>query len=106
MPLGDIDHMLHFAMRECEEGFVSATGDLYKSFDRQLNALAKFFSKRDCVELYIQRHIQENPSVPQAAKKTLSAMFDVLCPTLVKHRWHYAFDVMHWLSRRQQLILE
>ena len=103
MPLGDSDHMLHLAMLEAEEGFAVSAPDIWRSFDQQLNALAKFFSKRDCVELYVQRHIRENNRIPAAAKRTLSAMFDTLCPTFIKTRWHYGFDVLHWLSQRVSL---
>ena len=78
---------------------------LWKSFDQQLNALSKFFSKRDCADLYVEKHIMKNDGIPPAAKKSLAAMFDSLCPTFIKTRWHYAFDVLHWLSRRVALQL-
>ena len=105
MPLGDFDHMLHLAMTEAEVGFASAAQDDWAQFDRQINGIAKFFSKRDCAELYVQLHIQNNSKIPAQAKRSLSSMFETLCPTFIKTRWHYGFDVLHWISRRQALLL-
>ena len=103
MPLGDLDHSLHLAMKECEQGFEDAAGEAWTLFDHQVAALSKFFSKRDCVELYTAQHIHNNPRIPNSAKKSLAAVFDCMCPTFMKHRWHFAFDVLHWISRRQGL---
>ena len=105
MPLADFDHMLHLAMTEAETAFGSVAGEAWLQFDRQVSAISKWFSKRDHVEFFIQRRINQNPRVPVSAKKSLAAMFNALCPTFVKTRWHFGFEVLHWISRRQALFL-
>ena len=105
MPLGDLDHMLHLAMSESDIGFASSAGEAWHRYEKQVAAISKFFSKRDVVEAYCQKQIHNNPKIPPASKKTLAQMFRSLCPTMVKTRWHFAFDVLHWISRRRALFL-
>ena len=31
-------------------------------------------------------------------------MFDRTCPTYCKNRWHFAFEVLHWISSRESLL--
>ena len=69
MPLGDFDHLLHLAMTEADEAFLAMGKESWSKFDKQISALSKFFSKRDLVEVYIQRHVNENPRVPGHAKR-------------------------------------
>ena len=104
-PLADWDHMLHRAMAELEDGLaMSGDGSLWSTFDSQLSALSKVFSKRDHIELYVQANILENDNVPEQAKKALSTMFSSTCPSYCKSRWHYLFEVQLWLARREALI--
>ncbi|CAE7699856.1 PREP1 [Symbiodinium sp. CCMP2592] len=46
IPLADFDHLLHHVMEEVEGGFSTAAKELWDSFDAQLSALSKVFSKR------------------------------------------------------------
>ena len=103
MPLHDFDHLLHHVMLACEEGF-AVQNILWSAFEQQISAIAKVFSKQDFSERYVQKAIWENGRVPRHVKKSLAAMFSSKCPTYVKTRWHYSFDVLHWVSQRQQLI--
>lgn len=103
MPLGDLDHMMHHVMSEGETAFAS-NNDMWTVFDRQINGLAKFFSKKDACERFVQKYINENSKIPSYSKKTLAAMFDRTCPTYCKNRWHFAFEVLHWISSREQLL--
>ena len=103
MPLGDMDHMLHLAMKEGDLGFLAVAGDSHRQFENQLNGLAKFFSKRECVELYTQQHIVQNATIPKESKSALISAFNVLCPTFVPTRWQFSFEVVHWLAQRQGL---
>ena len=102
LPLGDLDHMLHHVMMDGENSF-AADNELWTVFDKQVNGLAKFFSKKDACERFVQKNIMENPQVPGYSKKGLSSMFDRTCPTYCKNRWHFAFEVLHWISSRDSL---
>ena len=104
LPLADSDHLLHHCMCEIETGYTAVSKELWLNFDSQLSALAKVFSKRDHVELYIKANILDNPRVPREAKKSLSSMFTSTCPTYCKSRWHFAYDVMNWMAKREALI--
>ena len=66
-PLADADHMLHHTMGEIQNGFSADENskDLWERFDAQLGGLAKVFSKRDHIELYVKRNILENRKIPQ-----------------------------------------
>lgn len=103
LPLADFDHMLHHTMLECEDGFM-ANNPHWTNFDSSLHAISKYFSKRDCCDRYVEKQINKNQSIPQGVKKGLASMFSATCPTYCKTRWHFAYDVCHWISRRQQLI--
>lgn len=103
MPLGDLDHMMHHVMSDGEAAFAS-NNDMWTVFERQINGLAKFFSKKDACERFVQKFINENPKIPAYSKKALGSMFDRTCPTYCKTRWHFAFEVLHWLSSREQLL--
>ena len=103
MPLADIDHLMHKVMLQGEE-FMSQDNPLWPDFEHQIHALAKFFSKKDHVEQYVQRHIYQNIRIPDHAKKSLARMFDTTCPTFCVTRWHFGFEVMHWVSKREALI--
>ena len=104
MPLADSDHLLHHVMTELELGFSTVEKDVWATFDCQLGGLAKVFSKRDHCELYVKANILDNDRIPQESKKSLCNMFLSTCPSYCKSRWHYAFDVMHWLAKREALI--
>ena len=103
MPLSDIDHLLHHVMKQSEEAFAQ-NNDLWPAFNYQIQALAKFFSKKDHADQYVQRHIYENNNIPQFAKKTIARLFDVMCPTFCVTRWHFGFEVLHWISKREAMI--
>lgn len=68
MPLGDLDHMMHHVMSEGETAFAS-NNDMWTVFDRQINGLAKFFSKKDACERFVQKYINENSKIPSYSKK-------------------------------------
>jgi hypothetical protein len=102
LPLHDLDHGLHIVMQELDDCWCS---DLYKTFQRQLNALAKYFSKSDNLERFKKFCIFENPQISGAArKKSIAQMFDKSCPTLVKHRWEYLHEVLCWVTQRYQFL--
>lgn len=103
MPLGDLDHMMHHVMGDGETAF-AANNDLWTVFDKQINGLAKIFSKKDCCERFVQKCIIENAEIPGYAKRGLSSMFEKTCPTYCKNRWHFAFEVFHWISSRGSLL--
>lgn len=103
MPLADGDHMLHHTMMDGEGGF-SLDNPLWQRFDQQIQAISKCFSKQDHCERYAQKNIWENDRIPKHAKRGLASMFSRKCPTFIKTRWHFAFDVLHWISHRKQLI--
>lgn len=103
MPLADMDHQLHHTMLDGEEGF-RLDNELFVQMDQQLNALSKAFSKADVIERYIDVNINKNKRIPDEVKGGLRSMFSRACPTYVKTRWHYSYDVMHWVGRRQQMI--
>ena len=103
MPLADSDHMLHHTMLDAEDGF-SRDNHLWISFDHQIQAISKCFSKQDHCDRYCQKNIWENGHVPEHSRRGLASMFSRKCPTYIKTRWHFAFDVLHWVAGRKQLI--
>ncbi|CAE7797350.1 PREP1, partial [Symbiodinium necroappetens] len=103
-PLADGDHMLHHCMTELELGFSAIDKEMWACFDSQLNGLAKVFSKRDHLERYLKTNILNNDKIPAQAKQGLTSMFRSTCPTYNKSRWHFMFDVLHWLASRRQLL--
>ena len=103
MPLSDIDHLLHHVMRQSEEAFAQDK-ELWPSFNHQIQAMAKFFSKKDHAEQYVQRHIYENDKIPTHAKGSIAKLFNTTCPTFCITRWHFGFEVLHWISTREALI--
>ena len=74
---------------------------VWSMYEKQVSALAKLFSRRDVVNRFVKFQILDHPDIPASAKQSLASMFDKLCPTFVKHRWKYSFEVLYWLSSRQ-----
>lgn len=103
MPLGDIDHMVHHVMLDGEEGF-ALDCDLWASFNNQIKAISKFFSKKDHCERYVQKCVHESQRIPNEFKRSIASLFDCVCPTYCPTRWHFGFEVMHWVSKREALI--
>ena len=103
-PVADFDHLLHHVMCEGEFACSANANDLWLRFDGQVSGLAKVFSKRDHCELYLRNNVLNNTKVPREAKKALVSMFASTCPSYHKSRWHFAFDVLHWISKREALI--
>lgn len=103
MPLGDIDHMVHHVMLDAEEAY-STSCNLWPSFNHQIKALGKFFSKKDHCERYVQKCVIENQRIPPEFKRTIARMFDCVCPSYCPTRWHLAYEIMHWVSKREALI--
>lgn len=103
LPLHDIDHSLHHTMEELRECW---TGELFDLFDRQLNTLAKYFSKADNLERFRKHFIWDNEQIQgQATKKSLARMFQNACPTFIKHRWEYRYEVLSWMTQRSDFLI-
>lgn len=100
LPLHDLDHGMHHVMQE----LVDCWPDLGAAFDRQLNALSKYFSKRDNAERFCKIRIWDS-NMPEAAKATLSKILLHTCPVFLHHRWQYRFDVLSWVCEREQLLM-
>lgn len=100
LPLHDLDHGMHHVMQE----LVDCWPDLGEAFDRQLNALSKYFSKRDNAERFCKIRIWDS-NMPEAAKATLSKILLHTCPVFLHHRWQYRFDVLSWVCEREQLLM-
>ena len=98
LPIADLDHGLHHCMLETVLGYDEV---LWHTYEKQVSALAKLFSRRDVVNRFVKFQILDHPDIPAAAKESLASMFDKLCPSFVKHRWKYSFEVLHWLSSPQ-----
>ena len=70
-------------------------------FDKQLNTLAKYFSKADSCERFRKHFVYDNPKVEgDARKKSIGKMFETCCPSFVKHRWQYRYEVLTWVIHR------
>ena len=102
LPLHDLDHGMHHVMQEIVDG--CWPGEMGQLFDKQLNALSKYFSKRDNSERFCKFRIWDS-NMPLQAKRTLSKIMMHTCPTFVPHRWQYRFEVLSWLCEREQLLM-
>lgn len=71
MPLADIDHMMHHVMLEGQDGF-AVNNPLWEEFHHQIGGMSKFFSKKDHVELYIKKQVNENSRIPDYAKRAVA----------------------------------
>lgn len=98
LPIADLDHGLHHCMMETQLGYDEV---VWSKYEKQVSALAKLFSRRDVVNRFVKFQILDHPEIEPYAKQSLSRMFDKLCPSFVKHRWKFSFEVLHWLSMRQ-----
>lgn len=84
LPLHDLDHAFHHVMEELRECWEPTLFDL---FEKQLNALAKYFSKADNCERFRKHFILDNPRVVgEMRKQSISKMFQSCCPSFIKHR--------------------
>ncbi len=103
LPLHDVDHALHHVMEELRDCWKS---DMFELFEKQLNTLAKYFSKADNCERFRKHFVYDNEKVEgEARKKSIAKMFESCCPTFVKHRWHYRYEVLIWVTRRSQFLM-
>ena len=103
LPLHDVDHALHHVMEEVRECW---NHEMFELFDKQLNTLAKYFSKADNCERFRKHFVYDNNKVEgEARKKSIAKMFESCCPTFVKHRWHYRYEVLVWVTRRAQFLM-
>ena len=100
LPLHDLDHGLHHVMEQLKECWHDELGVV---FDKQLNALSKYFSKRDNAERFTKLRIMDS-DMPPAAKATLRKVILNTCPVFLKHRWEYRYDVLTWVCEREQLL--
>ena len=102
LPLHDIDHSLHHTMEELKSCFPS---EVFELFDKQLNTLAKYFSKADNLARFRQLFILNNEQIQgYERKKSIARMFQSPCPTFVQHRWHYRFEVLQWMICRSSFL--
>ena len=98
LPLHDVDHALHHVMEELRECWKT---EMFALFDKQLNTLAKYFSKADSCERFRKHFVYDNPKVEgDARKKSIGKMFETCCPSFVKHRWQYRYEVLTWVIHR------
>ncbi|CAE7311851.1 unnamed protein product [Symbiodinium sp. CCMP2456] len=103
LPLHDLDHGLHNVMLELSECWEV---DFYSAWERQLNTMAKHFSKADNNERFVKQCIWDNPKIEgYARKKAIAGMFKSTCPTLVPHRWQYMHDVLLWVTDRRKFLM-
>ena len=98
LPIADLDHGIHHCMNETALAY---DGESWVMYQRQLAAISKLFGKRETVDRFVKFHIWDNHQIPQAARSSLAKMFDVTCPSLCEHRWHYNFEVLRWICKRQ-----
>ena len=80
---------------------------MYELFDRQLNTLAKYFSKSINCSRFRQHFVIDNPKVEgQARKQSICRMFEsAACPTFVYHRWKYRYEVLSWVTARSDFLM-
>ena len=103
LPLHDIDHALHHTMEELKECW---DHDMFDLFERQLNTLSKYFSKSDNLERFRKHFIYDNDKIEgDMRKKSIGKMFESPCPTFIKHRWEYRFEVIRWMTHRSQFLI-
>ena len=99
LPIADLDHGIHHAMQETADAYDSKTWSVY---DKRLSAISKMFSRRDMLDRFVKFHIWDSHLIPPCAKKSLATMFRQCCPSLCKHRWQFNFEVLRWITKRQQ----
>ena len=103
LTLHDLDHGLHNVMLELNDCWDT---DFFNMWDRQLNTMAKHFSKSDNNERFVKQCIWDNPRIGgYARKKSVAQMFSSACPTLVRHRWQYLHDVLLWVTNRRRFLM-
>ena len=103
LPWHDVDHALHHVMEELRNCWNPSMFDL---FEKQLNTLAKYFSKSDNCERFRKHFVYDNKKVEGSArKKSIASMFETCCPTFVKHRWHYRYEVLLWITHRSAFLM-
>ena len=103
LPLHDIDHSLHHTMEELKECWIP---ELFDLFDKQLNTLAKYFSKSDNLERFRKHFIFDNDKIEgDLRKRSIGKMFETPCPTFIKHRWEYRYEVLTWMVHRSQFLI-
>lgn len=103
LPIHDVDHALHHIIEELR---TSWNQEMFDLFDKQLNTLAKYFSKADNCARFRKHFIIDNPMVEGSArKKSIAKMFESSCPTFVKHRWEYRYEVLTWMTHRSAFLM-
>ena len=103
LPLHDLDHSLHHTMEELRECWPA---EQFELFDRQLNTLAKYFSKADNCERFRKLFVLNNSKIEGAAlKASIAKMFQTTCPSFIKHRWEYRYEVLVWITRRADFLM-
>ena len=101
--LFQMDHALHHIIEELR---TSWNQEMFDLFDKQLNTLAKYFSKADNCARFRKHFIIDNPMVEGSArKKSIAKMFESSCPTFVKHRWEYRYEVLTWMTHRSAFLM-
>ena len=68
LPIADLDHGLHHCMLETVLGYDEV---LWYTYEKQVSALAKLFSRRDVVNRFVKFQILDYPDIPAAAKESL-----------------------------------
>ena len=99
LPIADLDHGIHHAMKETEGSYET---NVWATYEKRLSGISKMFSRRETVDRFVKFHIWDSHTIPPVAKKSLANMFRTTCPSLCKHRWQYNFEVLRWLTKRQQ----
>lgn len=103
LPLHDIDHSLHHTMEELKHAWEA---EIFDVFERQLNTLSKYFSKADNLERFRKHFIWDNDKISGSdQKRTVSKMFETACPTFIKHRWEYRYEVITWMTSRSHFLI-
>ena len=98
LPLCDMDHGLHHTAMTV---FSTFDDSVFDSFDRHVCTLAKFFSKRDCCDFFVEHCIMRNDKIKgMALKRSLAVMFERTCPSYYKERWGFYFEVLQWIAHR------
>jgi hypothetical protein len=90
-------------MEELKECWDNQMFDL---FERQLNTLAKYFSMSDNLERFRKHFIYDNVKIDGAStKKSIAKMFETSCPSFIKHRWEYRYEVLKWMTHRSHFLI-
>ena len=104
MPLADSDHMLHHTMLDAEDGF-SRDNHLWANFDNQISGdLQMLFQAGPLRAVLSKETFGKTPTFLTMPNEGWHQCFPEKCPTYIKTRWHFAFDVLHWVAGRKQLI--